>query len=242
MNKKRLIFLIIITICFFITNKSTKACDMSAFEQTEFSERCQKLIDLCQKAYITMISDHPDKEKRLSEVSKDWIDFYLSHGKKDVQPPNMSFIPADIWERKLKELGNKFNSFLHNNIDSKTFLSIILELNLFKNEANLTQLHGSFKAAELCERDISKIENLDIWLDTRLRIPSSIIWQYEEELTDLVIDLNLTVEDHIESIERFKKVLKDESKNQETKQSLFNAINKAIDQSLEQWEKTFYYK
>ena len=219
----------VLILCLFCLNfcRPLWACDMSAFEQTEFSERCQRLIDYCQKAYITLITEHPDTEKRLSEVSKDWIDFYLSHGKKDVQPPNMIFIEAEIWERNLKDLGTKFKCYLDKKIDS---------------EEKLKQLHGSFKAANLCEKDFSKIENFDLWLDARLRLPYSMIWAYEEELSDLVLDLNITVEDHIDAIERFKKIVKDETKNQEAKQSLFNAINKSIDQTLDKWETAFFYK
>ena len=80
---KKIIKVLIVTLLIMISQVSN-ACDMSAFQQSEFSERCQRLIDFCEKAYIAMITDHPDTDKRLSEVSKDWIDFYLSHGKKEV--------------------------------------------------------------------------------------------------------------------------------------------------------------
>ena len=239
--KKILISCFMYLILFF--PQATSACDMSAFQQSDFSERCQRLIDFSNKAYIAKRVAHPDAEKRLSEVSKDWVDFYLSHGKKDVQPPNMSCISPEIWDRKLKELGVKFNEFLRKNIDSKTFQKIILEVSIFKNEEKLTQLHGSFKAADLCEKDITKIEDYDLWLGARLMNPAIIIAEYEENISDdLLQELDMTVGDHVEAIERFKKIVADPSKSIQAKQSLFNMINKSIDRTLNDWETMFYYR
>ena len=98
-------------------------CDMSAFVQSEFADRCQRLINHVDKAYISVAVEHPDSDKKLSEVSKDWIDFYLSHGNRTVQPPNMNFISSDIWERNIKDLGLKFGKFLHKKLDAKTYIS-----------------------------------------------------------------------------------------------------------------------
>ncbi len=239
---KKLIKLLII-LAIVILSQISYACDMSAFEQTEFSERCQRLIDFCQKAYITVISEHPDADKRLSEMSKDWIDFYLSHGNRSVQPPNMAFISADIWERNLKELGNKFSDFLNKKIDAKTFQDIILELNLFKSEEKLSQLHNCFKASEVCETDISKIENLELWISTRLLAPCSLIYEYEQAVSeDLVNDLNDCVENYIESVKKYNDTIKNSEKTKEEKQALFDEINNSIEKSLNQWEVKYFYK
>ena len=94
---------IIFAAALIIIAQTTYSCDMTAFVQSEFADRCQRLINLVDKAYISVAVEHPNSDKRLSEMSKDWIDFYLSHGKKEVQPPNMSFISPDIWERNLKD-------------------------------------------------------------------------------------------------------------------------------------------
>lgn len=232
----------IILFMFYCIAKTAFSCDMSAFDQNEFSKRCQRLIDYCQKAYISIISNHPDTEKRLNEVSKDWIDFYLSHGKKDFQPPNMAFIDSEIWEIKLNELGFAFNDFIHKKINEKSFQKIVLKLSLLKDEEKLSQLHNSFKIAELCETDLSKIEDLNLWLETKLIIPYSFILSYEENLSSLVFTLNLQVNEHIEAVERFKKVVQDSNKSLAVRQSMFNLINKSISQTLIQWETDFFYK
>ena len=215
---------------------------MSAFDQTDFSNRCQRLIDLTQKAYIALVSQHPDTDKRLSEVSKDWIDFYLSHGNRNVQPPNMSFISPDIWERNIKDLGLQIKQFLRKKIDSKTYQNIELHLNIFKNEERLTQLHNCFKASFLCERELKKIDNLDLWLKTRLLITSSLIYNYVENLSDIKSELNFEVEDHLDSIKRFKELISNQEKSEQSKQLRFDIINSNIDKTLEKWAKIYYYQ
>ena len=220
------------------------ACDISsAFKPSEFSDRCQRLIDYCQNAYIARLAKHPELEKKISEVSKDWIDFYLSHGNRNVQPPNMSIISPEIWDRNLKSLGVKINDFIRKEIDLKSFQNLILEISLFKSEEKLTKLFSIFKASESSEKDITKIEDYDSWLETRIIQPSRMISEYEYELSDdFVSDLDIIVKDYIESVERFKKIATDPNKSTAAKQSLFNMINKSIDQTLNNWETRFYYK
>ena len=215
---------------------------MSAFDQTDFSNRCQRLIDLCQKAYIALASQHPDCDKRLSEVSKDWVDFYLSHGKRDVQPPNMTFVSPEIWERNINELGVEFGHFIHKKVDSKTFQNIILSLSMFKNEEKLTQLHNSLKAANLCERQLNKIENIDLWLDTRLLIPYNLLYDYENSFPDIVVESNIDVEEHLDSIKILKENINENGNLQETQQLIFDSINENIDQTLAKWSKRYYYQ
>lgn len=240
---KRLFKVLIATLVIMISQCSF-ACDMSAFQQSEFSERCQRLIDYCEKAYIAMITDHPDTDKRLSEVSKDWIDFYLSHGKKDVQPPNMSFIESDIWEQKLKDLGNYFSLFLQRKINTKTYQIILLNLNLFKSEEKLKQLHGAFKASGICEKEFDKIENIDTWLQARLFSPSTLMFEYfgENEDSKLAKELDENIKDQLNALEQFDIYAADENVSKEEKQNKFNEINKSIDEVMNKWEKVFFYK
>ena len=237
------LFKILLVVILIMISQKIFACDMSAFQQSEFSERCQRLINFCEKAYIAMITGHPDTDKRLSEVSKDWIDFYLSHGKKDVQPPNMSFVSPEIWERNLKELGNKFSLFLQKNINTKTYQSILLCLNLFKDEEKLKQLHGAFKACDLCEKQFDKIENIEIWLQARLLLPGSLMLDYLNESEDSKIakELNENIEDQIKLIEQFDLLAADENISKEEKQNKFNELNKSIDDVFYKWKKVFFY-
>ena len=213
---------------------------MSAFEQTEFSDRCQRLIDYSNKAFITMSAQHPDTDSRLSEVSKDWIDFYLSHGNDKVQPPNMSMVSADIWNKNLQNLGKSFANFIHKKISAKDYQKIVLQISLMKNEDQLTQLHNCFKAAELCETDASKINDWLLWLDCRFYTPATIIYSYVEELPELVSELKMEMEDYRDSLNRFVEMTMDAPK--ELKQSFFDNLNKAIGESLNKWERLCFYK
>lgn len=137
----------------------------------------------------------------------------------------------------------KFNNFIRKKIDSKAFQSLILEVTLFKDENKLSQLHDCFKAAEIYEKDILKIEDYDLWLEARLLTVARLINEYEEEIAnDLLFDLDMTVKEHIEAIERFKTVFAEPDKSIKAKQNLFNMINRSIDQTLNNWEISFYYK
>ena len=225
----------------FVTN-SIFCCDMSAFVQSEFADRCQRLINFVEKAYISVAVEHPDSDKKLSEVSKDWIDFYLSHGNRNVQPPNMNFISPDVWERNLKELGLKLEQFLQKKTDVKTYQTIILNLTLFKNEENLSELHNSFKVANNCERDLSKINNIESWIDFKLLVPYNLIFAYEKEYPELVSDLNDTVEEHLDSLKRLKEFIDNKDKTDQSKQFFFDLINEKIDKTLVNWEKRYYYQ
>ena len=217
-------------------------CDMSAFDQSDFAERCQRLIDYTNKAYIAIAVQHPDEDKKLSEVSKDWVDFYLSHGNREVQPPNMSFISPDIWERNIKNLGKKFEKFLRKKTTTQTYQSIVLELSLFKSNEQLSQLHNCFRVAEICETDLNKIDNLDLWLEARLLTPCTLIYEYEKEFSERISDLNSKVEFHIDEIKTLKERIKSGKYTKEALQSFFDIINNNIKENLNTWEIQYYYK
>ena len=237
---KKIKILCVISLLLFPT--TAFCCDMSAFVQSEFADRCQRLINFVNKAYISVGVGHPDSDKKLSEVSKDWIDFYLSHGNRSVQPPNMNFISPDIWERNIKDLGFKLEQLLHKKIDAKTYQTIILNLTLFKNEEQLSQLHNIFKTANDSEKDITKIKNIESWIDIKLLIPYSLIYSYEKDYSELVSDLNSTVEEHLDSFKRLKEFVENKEKSDETKQFYFDMINEDIDKTLDKWEKRYYYR
>ena len=238
---KEIKILFVISLLYFFSNNAF-CCDMSAFVQSEFADRCQRLINFVEKAYISVAVEHPDSDKKLSEVSKDWIDFYLSHGNRTVQPPNMNFISPDIWERNIKDLGYKFGQFLHKKMDAKTYQTIILNLTLFKNEEQLSQLHNSFKAANTSEKDLSKIENIESWIDIKLLIPYNLIYAYEKDYSELASDLNATVEEHLDSFKRLREFVENKDKSNETKQFYFDMINEDIDKTLDKWEKRYYFR
>lgn len=233
---------ILLLISLLLFSYTAFCCDMSAFVQSEFADRCQRLINHVDKAYISVAVEHPDSDKKLSEVSKDWIDFYLSHGNRTVQPPNMNFISSDIWERNIKDLGIKFGKFLHKKLDAKTYQTIILNLTMFKNEEKLTQLHNSFKAADTSEKDLSKIDNIESWIDIKLLIPYNLIYAYEKDYSELASDLNETIEEHLDTFKRLREFVENKEKSYESKQFYFDMLNEDIDQTLDKWERRYYFR
>ncbi len=233
------ILFVISLLCF---SNTAFCCDMSAFVQSEFADRCQRLINFVEKAYISDAVEHPDSDKKLSEVSKDWIDFYLSHGNKSVQPPNMNFISPDIWERNIKDLGFKLEQLLHKKLDAKTYQTIVLNLTLFKNEEQLSQLHDIFKTANNSEKDITKIKDIESWIDNKLLIPYNLIFAYEKDFSELVSDLNATVEEHLDSFKRLREYVENKDKSDESKQFYFDMLNEDIDKTLDRWERRYYFR
>lgn len=213
---------------------------MTAFVQSEFAERCQRLINWCNKADTALLVNHPDSEKLLNEVSKDWVNFYLSHGNASVQPPNMSFIAPEIWNNNLKKLGNSFSDYIHKNQNSNDHQKMLLKIYCFKNEESLQNLHNSFKASELCERDFKKISNLEDWFECRFQAPFELVYAYIQPYQELLNDLNIEIETQLAAFNDF---YNDFPKlTDDVKQSYFNNINDSISESLLNWEKFFMYK
>ena len=115
-----------------IATNNCIACDLSAFTQSDFSERCQRLIDYCQKAHITFLANYPDLEQRFNSLSKDWIDFYLSHGRTNNKPPNMNFIKDEVWNDIMQELGKTIQRFIHKKLPSGNTNALYLKFIFYK--------------------------------------------------------------------------------------------------------------
>lgn len=236
----RYFFALLLTCYFSLTSSYCLSCDMTTFVQSEFAERCQKLISYCNKADTALLINHPDTDKRLSEVSKDWINFYLSHGNSNVQPPNMSFIAPQIWNDSLKELGYCFSSFTHKKQTQKEHELMLLKINCFKNEELLQNLHNSFKASELCEININKIDNIQEWFNCRFHGPFEQIFNYVEPYKNLSTDVKIEIEEHISDMQEFCKHL--EVMTDDIKQDYFINLNNSIETTLLKWERIFMYK
>ena len=73
-------------------------------------------------------------------------------------------------------------------------------------------------------------------------IPYSLIYSYEKDYSELVSDLNSTVEEHLDSFKRLKEFVENKDKSDETKQFYFDMLNEDIDKTLDKWEKRYYYR
>ena len=60
--------------------------------------------------------------------------------------------------------------------------------------------------------------------------------------TDIVLESNIDVEEHLDSIKILKENLKEKDNSQEVQQMIFDTINENIDHTLAKWEKRYYYR
>lgn len=231
---------IIISLAAVLITSQAFACDASAFDQSEFAERCQKLMSYCEKAYIAYAAGHPDTDKRMNELSRDWVDFYLSHGNHDVQPANMAMINPEVWDKRMLELGKTVSHLIGKNISQDEYESILIRLSIFKNEEKLTKLHNCFKAADLCESDVKKIDDYKVWFDCRMGQPASVVFEYVMPYQKALRDFEIKATEPEEALQRYERLTANSTP--ELKQNMFNNINGEIKNLLEEWQKTFFYK
>ena len=97
--------IVVCIVAFFLASSPLRACDMSAFVQSDFAARCQELLDLFKKAHTAWRVSHPDKEKHSGNLSREWVRFFLAHGNAVNRPPSFAFIASSSWETGINELG-----------------------------------------------------------------------------------------------------------------------------------------
>ena len=68
------------------------------------------------------------------------------------------------------------------------------------------------------------------------------LYDYEKDYSDIVLESNIDVEEHLDSIKILKENLKEKDNSQEVQQMIFDTINENIDHTLAKWEKRYYYR
>ncbi len=223
-----------------LTGSIANACDMSAFVQSDFSARCQLLIDLCEKAYLANNLDRPDRQKYAGELSKEWISFYLAHGNHTTIPPSLSFIASDSWQQSINFIGTKI-SRLVNNKDLDDFEILTFKISLLKNPEELKALQTELKKRRQESKNLDKITNMRSFLDETLIKPAQMIAGRINDKKQLFHRLNASMESFLKAFARIEKRQKNCAKDLPI-QGLFNHLNEEIKAEFEFWNSLFYYK
>jgi len=239
--------LFLLTIC----SANLKACDMSAFVQSDFAERCQLLLDLCEKAYLVRNLDHPDIKLHNGALSREWVRFYLAHGNHANTPPTLAFIASDSWSEAMNDVGQVIARLINTGIDKTDLNRLNLRILLLKEPQRIEKLHQVFKSRrEFVEKssvtDQNILENSDssnkrkIWLDQALLVPGTAIHEQLADNAELLHKLHTDIDSHIDA---FKRILEHENAgtDQEVIAGLFNSLQQEINLDMNFWETLFFY-
>ncbi len=219
---------------------AVSACDMSAFVQTDFSERCQLLLDLSDKLALTRRLDHPDSRRINGELTREWIRFFLAHGRHVTAPPTLKFIATDTWEAGINEIGFKLAAFTRDSASADDKVYFRCKISLLKSPEKVQQLHEALNKRKMHLQQGKKIENLDTWFETALIKPASLMIELLDEEQVLFERLNAEVEFQIAAKERIKALIQ-ENYPEIVINSLIENLKNELNQEMQFWESLFYF-
>ncbi len=223
-----------------VATGSLFACDMSAFTQSEFAERCQLLLNLCEKANLARNLGHPDSKIYNGALSREWVRFFLAHGNHASIPPSLSFVASDSWSIGMNEIGLAITREVSNGIDEKEFNRLRLRILLIKEPQRIEKLHGIFAGRQ---RFIAKNDdNTDRknWLEKALLLPASAILEQLNENPELQDQLQYEIESYLSSFDRVLEYEK-EGCEEEILAALFTNLQQEINLDMLFWEALFFY-
>ncbi len=216
------------------------ACDMSAFVQSEFAERCQLLLDLCEKADLARNLAHPDVKSYNGALSREWIRFYLAHGNRANIPPTLAFIATDSWNIAMNEVGNTIAGLINTGIDRENMHNLKFKILLMKEPLRIESLHKIFgKRREFISNRENQPEK-EAWLTQALILPANALHEQVAEEPELLHQLQTEVDSHIEALQRIIAQEKDGT-DPEVIEALFTSLQQEIDADMAFWEKLFFY-
>ncbi|MGM0600307.1 MAG: hypothetical protein ACQETH_10895 [Candidatus Rifleibacteriota bacterium] len=216
------------------------ACDMSAFVQSDFSARCQLLIDLCEKAALSARLDHPDKKEIANELSSEWIRFFLAHGDHSTVPPTLNFIATQTWNMEIKKVGHEIARLIRNKADNN-LERLKYKLSLLKNPETIKKMQTVLEQREKHNSVPQEFNRLNAFLNKSLLQPAHEISTALKPDSLLVTRLENSVNFHLQSFSRIAK-LKEDGYDQSTITSLLKNLSQEIDNDFTFWETLFFYK
>lgn len=238
--------LFLMTIC----SADLKACDMSAFVQSDFAERCQLLLDLCEKTNLVRSLDHPDIKIHTGALSREWVRFYLAHGNYVSIPPTLAFIASDSWSDAMRDVGQAIASLINTGIDKTELNRLNLRITLLKEPQRIEKLHQVFKSRrDFLEKSgkadhdilaVSDSDNRKIWLDQALLVPGTAIHEQLADNAELLHKLSTDIDSHLDA---FKRIMEHENAgtDREVIEILFNNLQQEINLDMSFWEALFFY-
>jgi len=224
----------------FVMTMRLPACDMSAFVQSEFAERCQLLLDLCEKTDLARSLAHPDINSYNGALSREWIRFYLAHGNHTNIPPTLAFIATDSWSIAMNEVGNTIAGLINTGIDREKMNGLRFRILLMKEPQRIESLQKLFRARREFIDSKEIRPGMESWLDRALISTANAVYAQVGEAPELLHRLQTEVDSHIATFQRISARVKDGT-DPEVTEALFENLKQEIELDMAFWEKLFFY-
>jgi hypothetical protein len=224
----------------FVLTTSLPACDMSSFVQSEFAERCQLLLDLCEKADLARNLGHPDLTDYNNALSREWIRFFLAHGNHVNIPPTLSFIATDSWNAAIDEVGNAIAGLIKTGLERERMNRLRFRVILMKEPQRIESLQKMFAGRRqfIDSKEIGP--DKEKWLEQALILPAIALNDQLGENPELQHQLQTEVSSHIETLQRILEHEKQGS-DKEVVAALFASLQQEINFDMAFWESLFFY-
>jgi len=216
------------------------ACDMSAFVQSDFAERCQLLLDLCEKADLARSLAHPDINNYNSALSREWIRFFLAHGNHANIPPTLTFIATDSWSIAMTDVGNHISGLIYSGIDREKMNGLRFKIMLLKEPQRIESLHKIFVTRREFIENRESSPDMEAWFAQALILPANALHTELGEVPELLHQLQAEVNSHIETFQRILEHKKSGT-DPEVVAALFSSLQEEIETDMTFWEKLFFY-
>ena len=216
------------------------ACDMSTFVQSEFAERCQLLLNLCEKADLARNLGHPDSKNHNGALSREWVRFYLAHGNHITIPPTLSFVASASWNIGMTEIGQAIASLINTGIDRQELNRLKLRMMLLKEPSRIEHMGQVFANRRQAIEQCKEVTDMKAWFEKTLLTPASAILDQIADYPDLLHKLHTDVESHIATFDRLRE-LESTGTDPEVIAGLFSSLQNEISFDIGFWETLFFY-
>lgn len=179
---------------------------MTAFVQSDFAARCQLLQELSDKTVIARRVSHPDLQKHIGNLSREWVRFFLAHGQAINRPPSLSFIASSTWETAVKDMGMAIAATTRGEIDQQAFELLRFKIGLLKDSSALETVQQALKASA----NATASSSLQ-WLEIEYLGPADVIAKLLETNPTLVTRLQTSASMHFSTAGRIDRLAAAES-------------------------------
>lgn len=229
-----------IVVCFFalFLPYFLAACDMSAFVQGEFAARCQLLLDLCDKTAIARKSGHPDVDRHIGNLSREWVRFYLAHGNHATMPPTLTFIASSSWHAGLNEVGQAIAALTRTGLSEDDYEILRFRISLLKDEKQLAIVHKVFAGRSASEGASEHETDIRLWLEKSLFEPVTVMSDLLRSSPMLFARLENMANEHISTAARFETLTASEPA--ELAAAMAASIKEAVKSDMSFWQRLFF--
>ncbi len=231
-----------IVVCFLalalLLPSSLPGCDMSAFVQSDFAARCQLLLDLCEKATISRRVAHPDMTKHTGNLSREWVRFFLAHGKAATRPPSLSFIASAAWETGINDLGMSIAAVTRGEINVPEYELLRFKIGLLKNTKELAVAQNALLQAPDTASGSFTVTSSVQWLEKEFIGPGAVIAEQLQQNPELLARLETSASEYYAAAARIDALAASEPA--QVIETFSRNLKEAAKADLQFWQRLFF--